>query len=267
MDLGAEHWKCPLGSPYAAFDPGHRYFPPNHPLFPSSDTRPSGCYETPQQAQAAGYGEALPPLGTEVVDGVYLVDTHAAGYGDDLDTECANAGLSLGFRVACPLRLPNAPAGGQPPGCGPGVGGTGDRPPCAFSHAFLFTYGGFAIPPGFHVLNPENPAHIVMSTHLAEDPNLDPDARYAIECVGAIPSGSVDLVLWYFRDTRTAQFLACRNGLPPFDRHIVLRWTIRGVVYQVAVEGFTQTSRDLAIAMAETVEFVGPPGWVEQASG
>jgi hypothetical protein len=257
LALTGGRWSCPAGWLYAAYaSTGPWFYPPNHPRVPSATVRPAACYATPTDAQSAGYAEGPDPTGAVQVDGVYLVPT-----GDILGARCQPSADGLGFAVPCPTELPNLHSGRPPIVCA-------DDPidglaACRWhGFAFLFVEGGFAVPPEFHVLNPENVPHLFVAAWTGW-PSSAISAQ-ALEsqlmCSGAARVGSVDLVLRYQGATAVADQLACRDGEAPIRDHTVLRWELDGITYEVGVEGFTSTSEALARAVASALTLVRPFG-------
>jgi hypothetical protein len=59
---------CPSGRPVLAMTDGRSY-PPGHPVRPPQHARAVACYQTPQEAAAAGYPSASLPAGALVIGG------------------------------------------------------------------------------------------------------------------------------------------------------------------------------------------------------
>jgi hypothetical protein len=248
-------WSCPAGWLYAAYaNTGPWFYPPNHPRLPATSVRPAACYSTPKDARSAGYAEGPDPSGAAQVDGVYLVPT-----GDLLGDRCRPSADGLGFAVPCPTELPNLHTGLPPIVC---ADDAIDGPAACRWHgfAFLFEEGGFAVPPQFHVLNPENVPHLFVAAWTGRpESSITAGALEArLVCSGAPRTGSVDLILRYQGTTAVADELACRDGEAPILDHTVLRWVLDGVTYEVGVQGFTSTSEALARAVASALALVEP---------
>jgi hypothetical protein len=130
-------YRCPLGRPVLAMADGHSY-PPGHPTRPPQDARAIACYQTLDEAAAAGYRPAPLPPGALVIGGVYLAPTDRA-----FRARCRLAADRLGFVVPCPGLLPTSAPGTAPPTlCGTQV-------PCRRGQGLVLQQEGFAVPPGY----------------------------------------------------------------------------------------------------------------------
>jgi hypothetical protein len=127
---------CPLGHPVLATATGRSYRP-GHPTPPPPNARPVACYDTTDQATAAGYPPApLPPRALDL-GGEYLVPTSSP-----LHRQCRQAANRVGFVVPCPRLLP-APAPNTIP---PVLCDLPSTPSCTPSTGFVFEFGGFTVP-------------------------------------------------------------------------------------------------------------------------
>jgi hypothetical protein len=256
--MGNGRWICPLNWPYSAYAQGQVFYPPNHPDRPDLSVRPIACFGSPRAAGVGGYSRAAPPAGAEVVDDVYLVQTSAA-----LRDECARAATTLGFAVPCPTRLPSVRSSTAPDPCAQTSFGAPMRPPCVYGsvrgggQAFVLDLGAFDVPPGFHTQDPENPAHVVIVAFRSG--RMDPAVVNVLGCprshvedrveIGGLAPGAV-----------RALVALCDSGVPPLARTTVVAWVDQGTTFLVGVQGFTSTSRDLAMAVAGSIRYMPPAG-------
>jgi hypothetical protein len=246
---------CPPGWPYAAYAArAYHYYPPNHPLFPDRQVQPDRCYATPTRAEKAGYTLALPPQGSVIVDGVYLVPMDYQTF----ELMCDRASRRLGFAVPCPMLMPNPGLGSGPPRCGdPASFGRYTRPACVYDRAFLLDQAGFAVPPGYGA-GAFGGSHLVISAFRRKALGADPDARYALECPETRRVGWVQLSVPDLDQDVRAVLLTCPSGPPPLGGHVILRWSQSGIVYQVALNGDIPANRRLLEAIASSMQIIGP---------
>jgi hypothetical protein len=115
-------YRCPLGRPVLGMADGRSY-PPWHPARPPQHARAVACYQTLEEAAAAGYRPAPLPAGALVIGGVYLAPTDRA-----FRSRCQLAADRLGF--ASPARgccRPRRPARRRPSCAGSGFPATAGR--------------------------------------------------------------------------------------------------------------------------------------------
>lgn len=226
---------CPLGHPVLATAAGHSY-PPGHPAQPPANAHPVACYDTTEQATAAGYPPAPLPAGALDLGGEYLVPTS-----DQLHRQCRQAANRLGFAVPCPRLLPaRAPNTVPPAPC--------DQPStftCTPESGFLFEVGGFTVPSGRIVAYQDFGAHLV----IAGARRL---AAFAVACAEERPVA--------FTRVRgsSGRLYQCPPQSGPHGGSMLLRWEERGTILVVSVSGHTDLDRRLALALAARLELVLP---------
>jgi hypothetical protein len=223
---------CSARRPVLATSDGRSY-PPGHPARPRPDAGPVACYQTSEQATAAGYAPAPLPPGALHLDGVYLVPSSPR-----LHRQCRQAAEQLGFALPCPMVLPAAAPGAPPPKlC--------QRPlPCGDSRAgFLLETTGFEVPSGYVGAYAAPAARLAVAA-----------ARWqmasAVACVGERPLGPVRV-----RGTRGGLF-QCPPDSGPHRGGILLRWRERGTVMALSVTGRSDLHRQVVLALATHLEVV-----------
>jgi hypothetical protein len=238
-----EIYLCPFEAPYRAYVArGYHVFPPNHPLLPDSHERPDRCFASVGEAETAGFSVALPPQGTQEVEGVYLVPV-------DLVRACVEAANRLGFPVPCPNLLPNPDTGVEEPGCGQSILG---NPRCVYGdNAFVLEQSGFDVPPGY---GPPAGVGSVRTELLVAafrgpppQPGQYPEGpRTALGCPDAVLLDQTPTIaLPEF--AHDVEFLECPDHFyPPLAGSSILRWRTEGITYQVSLVGYSETNQRIA---------------------
>jgi hypothetical protein len=234
-------WRCPLRRPVLAMADGRSY-PPWHPTRPPADGRAVACYQTPEEASAAGYPPAPPPAGALLIGGVYLVPTDRA-----FRARCQPAADRLGFAVPCPGLLPIPARGTAPPDlCGREI-------PCDRGAGFLLRQEGFQVPPGYF--------------------GIDKQARGALEVTASPtrrPAGVVNFACETERQIDTVAVQGTRAvlvGCPGWSPsgQMTLRWTQAGTRISVSLQGTSEVNQDLLTALATHLRLVRPAAKVRSA--
>jgi hypothetical protein len=224
---------CRLGRPVLAMADGRSY-PPGHPARPPPHARAVACYQTPEEAAAAGYPSAPLPAGALVIGGVYLTPTDRA-----FGSRCQLAADRLGFAVPCPGLLPTSAPGTAPPQL------CGQRFPCDRGRGFFFRREGFQVPPGYL--------------------GVDKQPQGSLE-ITASPSRQatvVNLACQTERRIATVRVQASRAvlvGCPGWSSsgQVTLRWSHAGTRISVSLQGASVVNQQLAIALATHLRLVRP---------
>jgi hypothetical protein len=227
-------YSCPLGRPVLAMTDGHSY-PPGHPARPPQLARAVACYQSPQEAAAAGYRPAPLPAGVLVIGGVYLAPTGRA-----FGSRCKLAADRLGFAVPCPGLLPTSAPGTAPPEL------CGQRFPCHRGQGFLFRREGFTVPPGYL--------------------GVDKQPQGSLEITAAPirqPTGGVNLACQTERRIATVRVQGSRAvlvGCPGWSSsgQVTLRWSHAGTRISVSLQGASVLNQHLARALATHLRLVRP---------
>jgi hypothetical protein len=260
-----DFWRCPFDAPLRAYADGRHYYQPNHPLAPGLDRQPERCFADAEDAQLAGYSEALAPEDTDQVEGLFLIRV-------DLYAECLRASLSLGFVVPCPTHLPNPGIGAAGPSCS-GPAAIGElRPPCVYTvldcalgttcpphRAFVLEYSGYALPSALQP-GPGGPrAAIVVAAYRTDE--IQTQTLGAVTCPQAISEGTTDMTLSRGAGLVQGTILSCPSSVPiPTGGTAILRWANDGVTYQVAVSGGRSGGNlQLLLTLAGEMDFVPIP--------
>jgi hypothetical protein len=225
---------CPLGRPVLAMADGHSY-PPGHPARPPQHARAVACYQTLQEAAAAGYPPAPLPAGALLIGGVYLAPTDRA-----FGSRCQLAADRLGFAVPCLGLLPTSAPGTAPPEL------CGQRFPCDRGRGFLFRQAGFMVPPGYL--------------------GVDKQPQGSLELTAAPtrqPTGVVNLACQTERRIATVRVQGSRAvlvGCPGWSSsgQVTLRWAQAGTRISVSLQGASVLNQQLAIALATHLRLVRP---------
>jgi hypothetical protein len=225
---------CPLARPVLAASDGRSY-PPGHPVRPPAGAHPVACYDTVDEAAAAGYARAALPPGAVELDGVYLLPTS-----DRLRGRCRRAAARLGLAVPCPTVLPARSPGAPPPTvCG--------RPCEQPAPGFLLEATGFLVPSGY-VGNWQSVGSRVAIGAARR-------TAYLVACAGERPLAPVAV-----RGAR-GRLYECPPGSGPHGDALLLRWRERGAVMALSVSGRTASYRRLlAMGLATRLELVPPRG-------
>jgi hypothetical protein len=233
-------WRCPLRLPVLAMADGRSY-PPWHPTRPPAGARAIACYQTPEEASAAGYPPAPPPPGGTVIGGVYLVPTDRA-----FRARCQPAADRLGFAVPCPGLLP-IPARGtaQPDLCGQDA-------PCDNGTGFILRQEGFQVPAGYF--------------------GIDKQAQGALELTAFSarrPAGAVNFACETERRIATVAVQGTRAvlvGCPGWSTsgQMTLRWTQAGTRISVSLQGTSVINQALLTALATHLRLVRPAATVRR---
>jgi hypothetical protein len=224
---------CRLGRPVLAMADGRSY-PPGHPARPPPHARAVACYQTPEEAAAAGYPSAPLPAGALVIGGVYLTPTDRA-----FGSRCQLAADRLGFAVPCPGLLPTSAPGTAPPQL------CGQRFPCDRGRGFFFRREGFQVPPGYL--------------------GVDKQPQGSLE-ITASPSRQatvVNLACQTERRIATVRVQGSRAvlvGCPGWSSsgQVTLRWSHAGTRISVSLQGASVVNQQLAIALATHLRLVRP---------
>lgn len=225
---------CPLGRPVLAMADGRSY-PPWHPARPSQHARAVACYQTPQEAAAAGYRLAELPAGALVIGGVYLAPTDRA-----FRSRCQLAADRLGFAVPCPGLLPTSAPGTAPPQL------CGQRFPCHRGRGFFFRREGFQVPPGYLGVakQPQGSLEITAAPtrQAARVADLACQTERRIATV-RVQGGRAVLV-----------------GCPGWSSsgQVTLRWSHAGTRISVSLQGASVVNQQLAIALGRHLRLVQP---------
>ena len=223
---------CTARRPVLAASDGRSY-PPGHPARPRRDAEPVACYQTDEQATAAGYAPAPLPPGALHLDGTYLVPTSAR-----LRRQCRQAAERLGLVVPCPTVLPASSPGAPPPKL------CERRLPCGDPRmGFLLESTGFEVPSG-HV-----GAYAAPAARLVVAAARRPTAS-AVACVGERPLGPVRV-----RGTRGGLY-QCPQDSGPHRGGLLVRWRERGTVMALSVTGRGDLHRRVVLALATHLELV-----------
>jgi hypothetical protein len=230
--IGAEV-VCPLNSPVLATSDGRSY-PPGHPTPPPPDARAVACYDSVDQAAAAGYPPVPLPPGAMDLGGEYLVRTTPA-----LRRQCRQAAGRLGFAVPCPTLLPALGPSTVPPEpceapwtCTPGSG-------------FMFQIGGFTVPSGRVVAYQNFGGQLFIAA--ATRPTA-----FAVSCDGERPVGHAVV-----RGHRGLVFECPLDSDP--NGGVLVRWRERSTFLVVSISGRGDLQRRLVLAVAAHLAMV-PPG-------
>lgn len=228
---------CPLGHPVLAVAAGRSY-PPGHPTPPPPDARPVACYDTTDQAAAAGYPPVPLPAGGLDLGGEYLVPTSGR-----LHRQCRRAAGRVGFAVPCPRLLPAvAPNTAPPAPCDLPF-----APTCTPATGFLFETGGFTVPSD----------RIVAYQNFGADLDVGAARRpsaFAVSCAGERPIAPVRV------RGRQGHLYRCPPGPPPHGDSVLLRWQEASTTLVVSVSGNSGLHQRLVVALAEHLELVPPSG-------
>jgi len=227
-------YRCPLGRPVLAMADGHSY-PPGHPARPPPDAHAVGCYQTPQEAAAAGYRPAPPPAGALVIGGVYLAPTDRA-----FRSRCQLAADRLRSAVPCPGLLPTSVPGTAPPQL------CGRRFPCDRGRGFYFRREGFQVPPGYLGVDKQPQGSLEITASLTRQ-----------------PTGFVNLACQTERRIATVRVHGSRAvlvGCPGWSSsgQVTLRWSQAGTRISVSLQGASVVNQQLAIALATHLRLVRP---------
>lgn len=226
---------CPLGHPVLATAAGRSY-PPGHPTQPPPDARPVACYDTTDQATAAGYPPAPLPPGALDLGGEYLVPTSS-----QLHRQCRQAANRVGFAVPCPMLLPAVAPNTVPPAlCDQPF-----TPSCTPALGFLFEVGGFTVPSD----------HIVAYQNFGE--NLAIAAAKRLTAVVVSCPGERPLAPARVRGS-DGRLYQCPPGSGLHGDSILLRWEERGTILVVSVSGNSGLHQRLVVTLADHLELVPP---------
>ena len=227
-------WRCPLRLPVLAMADGRSY-PSWHPTRPPAEARAIACYQTPEEAAAAGYPTAPPPAGGTVVGGVYLVPTDRA-----FRARCRQAAGRLGLAVPCPGLLPiPARDTARPALCG-------QKAPCDNGTGFILRLEGFQVPAGYLGVDKQ----VQGAFELAAFPARRPGGvvNFACETERRVATVAV-------RETR-----AVLVGCPGWSTsgQMTLRWTQGGTRISVSLQGTSAVNQALLTTLARHLRLVRP---------
>lgn len=234
-------FRCPLGRPVLAMSSGHSY-PPGHPARPLREATAVACYQTVEQASAAGYLPAPLPAGTDELFGVYLVPTTSR-----LRRQCQRAADRLGFAVPCPRLLPTrSPRSAAPRVC--------DRrheyevDGCRKGLPFVLEWEGFAVPPGYVGVGKQPLGHLVIAATRGTP-------RFPLACPGERTVASVKV------GGVPARLLRCPSSALGHSLHgggVLLRWWQRGLVVMVSLQGLSPLNERLVQVLAAHLQLMPP---------
>jgi hypothetical protein len=227
-------YRCPLRRPVLAMADGHSY-PPGHPARPPPHARPVACYQTPEEAAAAGYRPAPLPAGALMIGGVYLTPTDRA-----FGSRCQLAADRLGLAVPCPGLLPTSAPGTAPPEL------CGQEFLCDRGQGFLFRREGFMVPPGYLGVDKQPQG----SLEITASPTRQ-------------PTGGVNLACETERRIATVRVQGSRAvlvGCPGWSSsgQVTLRWAQAGARISVSLQGASVVNEQLLIALATHLRLVRP---------
>jgi hypothetical protein len=224
---------CPLGRPVLAMADGRSY-PPGHPARPPQHARAVACYQTPEQAAAAGYRPAPLPAGALVIGGVYLAPTDRA-----FRSRCQLAADRLGFAVPCPGLLPTSTPGTAPPKL------CTQRFPCERGRGFFLRREGFQVPPGYLGVDKQPQGSIEITAAPTRKPTV-----VNLACQTERPIATV----------RVQGSRAVLVGCPGWSSsgQVTLRWSHAGTRISVSLQGASVVNQQLAIALATHLRLVRP---------
>jgi hypothetical protein len=231
--LGNEY-RCPLGRPVLAMADGHSY-PPGHPTEPPQEARAIACYQSPEEAAAAGYRPAPLPPGAQVIGGVYLVPTDRAFRG-----RCQLAADRLGYAVPCPGLLPTSAPGTAPPEL------CGEQNPCPRGQGLVVQWEGFEVPPGYVGVAKQRQG----SLQLAASPTHQQTGVTDFNCE---PEGSIVSI----RVQGSRAIVAHCSGWSSSGQ-VMLSWRQAGVTISMSLQGANAVNQQLLIAMAQHLRLVRP---------
>jgi hypothetical protein len=231
--LGNEY-RCPLGRPVLTMADGHSY-PPGHPTKPPQDVRAIACYQTPEEAAAAGYRPAPLPTGAQVIGGVYLVPTDRA-----FRVSCQLAADRLGHAVPCLGLLPTSAPGMAPPEL------CGKQDPCHRGQGLVFQREGFEVPPGYVGVAKQRQG----SLQLAASPTQQPTGVADFNCE---PEGAIVTI----RVQGSRAILVHCSGWSSSGQ-VMLSWRQAGVDISMSLQGANLVNQQLLIAMAAHLRLVRP---------
>jgi hypothetical protein len=227
-------FRCPLARPVLAMSSGHSY-PPGHPARPLREATAVACYQTVEQASAAGYLQAPLPAGTDELFGVYLVPT-----GSRLQRQCQLAADRLGLAVPCPGLLPtSAPGTGPPELCG-------QEAPCHRGQGFLFRWEGFTVPPGYLGVDKQPQG----SLEITASPTRQPTGVVNLACETERRIATVRV------QGRRAVLVGCPGWSS--SGQVTLRWSQAGARISVSLQGASVVNQQLLIALATHLHLVRP---------
>ncbi len=228
--------RCPLARPVLAMSNGNSY-PPGHPAHPPQEAMAVACYQTVEQASTAGYRPAPLPAGTLELGGVYLVPT-----GSRLQRQCQRAADRLGLAVPCPRLLPTGSPGSLPPRV------CDRRYVCGKGLPFVLDWEGFAVPPGYVGVGRQALGHLVIAATGGRP-------QFPLACIGERMVATVKV------HGMPARLLQCPSNSHGFSLHgggVLLRWSQRGVVVMVSLQGWTPLNQRLVQALAAHLQFMPP---------
>jgi hypothetical protein len=231
-------YRCPLRRPVLAMADGHSY-PPGHPARPPPHARPVACYQTPEEAAAAGYRPAPLPAGALMIGGVYLTPTDRA-----FRSGCQLAADRLGFAVPCPELLPTRPPGTAPPR----VCERRSPYPCQQGLPFGLHHAGFQVPPGYLGVDKQPQGSLEISAAPTRKSTAAIDRGVACETERRIAT------------VRVQGSRAVLVGCPGWSSsgQVTLRWTQSSVLISVNLQGASVVNQQLLIALAEHLRLVRP---------
>jgi len=246
IDLGGIYG-CSPEVPYAAYAEGRLYYPPNHPSHPGLTVRPARCFRTGLDAQLDAYVEAAPPPQDGEVAETFLEPATAA-----VGRQCRSAADRLAFPVPCPTMLP-AYLPGIPRSITVG----------ANDGMFILSMDHFALPPRDpQVHDPAHGGHLLLVAYRTRDAArvktpysayfCPPYGRESLEPVGTALVRDIPAFLE-----------ACGSKPRPgdyflLDGHVILRWAIGGVSYEISLHGQTRDHEAVLEVLAEHLRYVPP---------
>jgi hypothetical protein len=226
-------YRCPLRRPVLAMADGRSY-PPGHPTRPPKDARAVGCYQTLEEAAAAGYRPAPLPAGALVIGGVYLTPTDRA-----FGSRCQRAADRFGFVVPCPGLLPTSAPGTVPPEL------CGQQFPCDRGRGFFFRQEGFTVPPGYLGVDKQPLGSLEITASPTRQPTVVNLACQTERRIGTVRVQGTQAVL---------------VGCPGWSSsgQVMLRWRQAGARMSASLQGASMVNQQLLIALATHLRPVRP---------
>jgi hypothetical protein len=211
-----------------------RSYPPGHPTRPPKDARAVGCYQTLEEAAAAGYRPAPLPAGALVIGGVYLTPTDRA-----FGSRCQRAADRFGFVVPCPGLLPTSAPGTVPPAL------CGQQFPCDRGRGFFFRQEGFTVPPGYLGVDKQPLGSLEITASPTRQPTVVNLACQTERRIGAVRVQGTQAVL---------------VGCPGWSSsgQVMLRWRQAGARMSASLQGASMVNQQLLIALATHLRPVRP---------
>jgi hypothetical protein len=226
-------YRCPLRRPVLAMADGRSY-PTGHPARPPRDARAVACYQTPQEAAAAGYPQAPLPAGALEIGGVYLAPTDRT-----FRSRCQLAADRLGSVVPCPGLLPTSAPGTVPPEL------CGQEAPCHRGGGFFLRQEGFTVPPGYLGVDKQPLGSLeITASPTRQPPGVNPTCETERRIATVRLQGTRALLVGCPGESSSGQ--------------VTLRWSQAGAQISVSLQGASVVNQQLLIALAKHLRPVPP---------